>query len=260
VTRAPKPNPRIDAAVATARGLIEKHGVRHAGDIHVATIAASERAYVLYEDLRTADAQMTRAGGTAYLTVPASQRGKPRARWSIAHELGHVLLHPDDDAIARVHGGGPERREHYRLEREADAFAAELLMPEALFAKRCHSSRPDFAALEGLADEFGTSLQAAGVRYARFATSACALVECRKEADGWRIQRASKSASFRGDVAQRRRLPSTSQAAAVALGHAVAPGLRPNEAWSAKKHARDIQEDAARVPESGVVLAWLWHP
>jgi hypothetical protein len=171
-----------------------------------------------------------------------------------------VLLHPDDDAIARVHGGGPERRAHYRLEREADAFAAELLMPEVLFARRCGDVRPALAELAALGDEFGTSLQAVGVRFTSFATSACALVECKEGADGWRVQRASKSASFRGDVAQRRRLPDASHAAALTRSGAVTGGLRPSEAWSTKKHARDIHEDVARVRESGVVLVWLWHP
>jgi Zn-dependent peptidase ImmA (M78 family)/transcriptional regulator with XRE-family HTH domain len=56
-------------------------------------------------------------------------------RWifTAAHELGHLLLHLDDYGQARE----DEEPEH---EREADAFAAEFLMPDAVFWREWRES------------------------------------------------------------------------------------------------------------------------
>jgi len=49
-----------------------------------------------------------------------------RERWRLAHEIGHHVLHGDQPAPRQV------QWEKNELEHEADLFAAELLMPEAL--------------------------------------------------------------------------------------------------------------------------------
>lgn len=57
----------------------------------------------------------------------APGRGNGRRRFSIAHELGHFLLHRD--LIAAGMTPGPQH------EREANEFAAELLMPEEVIRR-----------------------------------------------------------------------------------------------------------------------------
>lgn len=57
----------------------------------------------------------------------APGRGHGRRRFSIAHELGHYLLHRD-----LIAAGIPLGPEH---EREANEFAAELLMPEEVIRR-----------------------------------------------------------------------------------------------------------------------------
>jgi Zn-dependent peptidase ImmA (M78 family)/transcriptional regulator with XRE-family HTH domain len=72
-----------------------------------------------------------------------------RQRFTIAHELGHLLagddqgLHLDQDVLDRAHQGQP-------TERRANAFAAEFLMPEARLRAAAGSSgltREGFAEL-----------------------------------------------------------------------------------------------------------------
>ncbi len=62
----------------------------------------------------------------------------PRRRFTAAHELGHLALHLDDGPEAEfVHGdseiaeSGAEAEGLAAMERQANRFAAELLMPEA---------------------------------------------------------------------------------------------------------------------------------
>jgi Zn-dependent peptidase ImmA (M78 family) len=68
----------------------------------------------------------------------------PRKTYTIAHELGHYLLHPDyvrsPDYQVFPRRDGPESKRSPQ-QREADAFAAALLAPLELLAR--YRSRPD---------------------------------------------------------------------------------------------------------------------
>jgi Zn-dependent peptidase ImmA (M78 family)/DNA-binding XRE family transcriptional regulator len=68
-------------------------------------------------------------------------------RFSVAHELGHLLLHPDPEPGSTRH------------ERQASAFAAELLMPAAEIPGRLPVP-VDLAALKDTADGYGVSVTA----------------------------------------------------------------------------------------------------
>jgi hypothetical protein len=87
--------------------------------------------------------------------------GERRLRFTIAHEIGHFLLH-EGHAVAER--GGAAGGATARLEREADQFAAELLMPEHLVRQ---AVLEDGADARRLADRFEVSAQAMSVRLRR---------------------------------------------------------------------------------------------
>lgn len=91
-------------------------------------------------------------------------------RFSIAHELGHYFLPGHVEAVLRD-GGVHESHAGFvsanRYEREADAFAAGLLMPRHLFKQAMRKAGEGFAAIEHLADTCGTSLTATAIHYAK---------------------------------------------------------------------------------------------
>lgn len=62
---------------------------------------------------------------------------KERQLFTIAHELGHFVLHCTDQAnfFERYHGGQDQSSEAKQIEDEADFFAASLLMPRKEFKK-----------------------------------------------------------------------------------------------------------------------------
>jgi hypothetical protein len=84
-----------------------------------------------------------------------------RRRFSIAHEIGHFVLHP---ARARHERGGTVNEAMRTQEREADAFAAELLMPEHLVRR---AALEDGADVRRLADRFEVSETAMSLRLRR---------------------------------------------------------------------------------------------
>jgi Zn-dependent peptidase ImmA (M78 family) len=59
-----------------------------------------------------------------------------RRRFSIAHEIGHFLLHPPKESYDVIARDDHSSEGIYREEIEANAFAAELLMPEHLVRSR----------------------------------------------------------------------------------------------------------------------------
>jgi len=63
----------------------------------------------------------------AWLVYYNPNRSEARRRFTLAHEIGHVLLHGEPLVAAARGGGGRKKRE-----REVERFAAELLMPARL--------------------------------------------------------------------------------------------------------------------------------
>lgn len=91
--------------------------------------------------------------------------GNPRRkRFSIAHELGHWEHHRGSSSVCRSSDiGNPGSAS--QIERQADRFAADLLMPRYLFTPSlAQHRRPSFEAIETLAAEYGTSRLATAMR------------------------------------------------------------------------------------------------
>jgi hypothetical protein len=101
-------------------------------------------------------------------------------RFTVAHELGHYFLPGHIDALF-----GKGQQCHYsdsgfvsddKYEREADSFAAGLLMPKLLFKTACGKSGQGLDAIETLADLCVTSLTATAIRFAKLCDEPVAVV------------------------------------------------------------------------------------
>jgi Zn-dependent peptidase ImmA (M78 family) len=241
--------------VAAARWVLETCDVRHPYDLHMARVASALGADVVYRTTGAGDGRSWRTDRRALIIVNEIHRGLPRGRWTIAHELAHVLLHHDLDAIARIHGGGEISGKDRALEREADIFAAELLMPEATFASLCTHDRPTVDTLDLLGTLYGTSITATGNRYAKYARAACAMLECKRG----RVSKAVRSEAFRGEAVERRALDEDSAAARLLRGEPVSgPERVTTGAWGAEWLDGEMTEHAIMV-DPGVVVVWLCH-
>lgn len=101
-----------------------------------------------------------------------ARRSPGRRRFTIAHEIGHLLLHvpvlhqvfydrPGDIREIEEAPDGEELPELRRREREANVFARELLMPAPLVAAQAHATGFN---LPGLASRFEVSVPAMRLR------------------------------------------------------------------------------------------------
>lgn len=101
-----------------------------------------------------------------------------RQRFTVAHELGHFVLHRERQAKFNcdnesVHTGIDGLR---KLEREADEFASNLLMPGDLLRQWTSEQRIDLHVLSGIAKRFQVSFEALCIRFIKFTPQRAILV------------------------------------------------------------------------------------
>lgn len=114
----------------------------------------------------------------------------PRTRFSIAHELGHFYLYHHRGYL--MGGGIPHASfadfsADNLMEREADAFAAGLLMPGPLLG-HVNNVEPTFDHIERMATEFDVSLTCAAIRCIRSSDFPCEIVGVRGGEVVWRFR------------------------------------------------------------------------
>lgn len=113
--------------------------------------------------------------------VLLSARATPqRQRYTLAHELGHLLLaDPDKDTIAR------RMRSDDDVERFCDAFAAALLQPRDVVIREYSRAPRTLATVRHLADRTQTSLAAATVRLREVLEWQQSLLHWKRTDRGW---------------------------------------------------------------------------
>lgn len=146
-----------------AEALLRSLGVTRPADIDLEAIAWSVGAKVRDAVLESCEARIIGYNDRAIITV--QQGGDPRRRrFSIGHELGHWTHHRGRSSVCRSSEiGNPGSAS--QLERQADRFAADLLMPRYLFLPSLAAHhRPSFEAIDVLASEYATSRLATALR------------------------------------------------------------------------------------------------
>lgn len=153
-----------------AESLIAELGIASAHDIDVEAIAFDRGIDVLYEALDGCEATLVGFGSNAIATVsPSSSRG--RERFSVAHEVGHWLLHRGKSFRCRADDIVQNYSTDLQLEKDADEFASHLLMPTSIFRPEIKAAnRPGLSDLQDIAEQFEVSMQAVSIRLATLDT------------------------------------------------------------------------------------------
>lgn len=253
--RDPLPGP----AIARARAVLTELGLKHPTEIEIEAIAHARGALVRAAPTKGARANLLRMGARGIISV-SDLALEPR-RWAIAHELGHFEAHPNvsylgfctgEDLRADYHSSGREP--------EANAFAAELLMPEALFQKAVDKvEKPAWKEVQAIAAGFQVSLTAAAHRFVELSWERIALFICK---DG-KVVNSRGRRDFGTRLKKGQPLHSDSLAhdyfaktkAWLGAQHVSA------EAWSPNtRGTHEVMEELFVMDAHGVVLALVWHP
>ena len=157
-------------AVTKARRVLDELG--YSIPVDVEAIAMAQGVAIYRQDLEdSVSGVLVVKNGRGVIGVNEGHHPN-RQRFSIAHELGHYLLHPDAGSVFvdrspvffrdKTSSEGVEEQEI-----DANAFAAELLMPEEDLKAQL-DGRPidafDDVSVRRLATRFGVSAQALTIR------------------------------------------------------------------------------------------------
>ena len=144
--------------------ILRELGITKPDEIDVEAIAWRLGARVKDERLDHCEARVVGANDAAVITVN-QKASVERQRFSICHELGHWIYHRRQMLLCS--GDEIERpsAESNSLERVADRFASELLMPAYSSAPIAESlGRPSMQVVRRLSEVFKTSQTAAAIR------------------------------------------------------------------------------------------------
>ncbi|MBD8066038.1 ImmA/IrrE family metallo-endopeptidase [Devosia sp. PTR5] len=156
---------RIDPLPTNLRpdALLSSLGIERAEDIDIEAIAYYAGLKIKRRRLKSCEAMITGLGDRGIISVlPDSMPS--RVRFSIAHELGHWAQHRGQTVACRSTDIGKYSKNN-QVERIADQYAADLLMPWPLFKEACKQHpKMDLKALKAIAERFQCSLTATLIR------------------------------------------------------------------------------------------------
>lgn len=257
-----KAGPAYAGAVCRARDLIAELQIEEPREIAVEKIAAFKGAPVRFAPLAGCDGRMSRADGLAIITVRNSIERVGQQRFVIAHELGHVLLHPNirqiDEVDAKQTRNFSLRQEPEEL--EANYFAAEILMPRVFFAGDAERTEPTWDSITTLAQKYQTTRSATAIRYIHHTREAVFLIASDGGDRSWYVYSDLARDFFLREATQLHRYTCARELLDKGIGHSRSEKV-PAGAWFDRydpNGKENVVEDSIRAAGSSFVLTLVW--
>ncbi len=156
--------PDLERAKRAALILIDQFGITEPEEINLESITWDLGIDIHECSLANSEAQLIRKGKLGVIRIRHGQSEAPRGRFSIGHELGHWVLHPNENQYWICTEDQIHLYQGSAMEVEANVFASELLMPTPIFRPLCRRGTVGFNLADHLAAKFRTSLQATVLR------------------------------------------------------------------------------------------------
>lgn len=145
--------------------LLNELGWREPSDMSMEDIAWSRGLVVRFKELDGSQGRILMNEDDGIITINSSITYQPKINYIIAHEIGHAQLHrhlalfsDTEKTLSEWYAQGPQ-------EKEANSFAAELLMPSDLFTRKVKNKKLSLPLIEEIASYFGASKTATFLRY-----------------------------------------------------------------------------------------------
>jgi Zn-dependent peptidase ImmA (M78 family) len=158
-----------------AKELLEEIGFDDITNLPMSTLVSGLGATLIIEPLKNSDGKIIRGNSKTLIKVNSEIPYEEKKRFTIAHEVGHLLLH--DKLDLEVHNENSNTLNWFKSvenqakkgiqEWEANDFASELLMPEELIIKETRGEYFSPELIKKLSIRFKTSLTSVIYRLAR---------------------------------------------------------------------------------------------
>lgn len=172
-----------------------------------------------------------------------------RLRFTLAHELGHYFIDEHRNALASgqvgAHSSYCDFRSKNPVEREADCFASNLLMPPSLVDRELRGREVSLASALHLANKFSTSRTSAALRLVSLDHAPCALVLWQKGQFLWkRLSESARRAGLRSRLTDASTIPADSATGRVIAGEPPSEALPQRSATTAAMWFQGISHGA----------------
>jgi Zn-dependent peptidase ImmA (M78 family) len=165
------------SASAFASALLDRLGIADVPDVR--DVASRLGISIVERNITSFDGALVRIKGAAsgIIALRESIRESGRKNFTIAHELGHLILPGHDESTVCA----PDQVESWArrlppMELAANEFAGSLLMPVNAVLRAIENPEPSLAPCEAIAARFETSLTAAAYRFTELTSYPCAVV------------------------------------------------------------------------------------
>ncbi|GMV90910.1 MAG: hypothetical protein AMXMBFR82_06880 [Candidatus Hydrogenedentota bacterium] len=184
------PEPSEAHARAIALRVLNESMVCEPAHLDVYAIAFMRKVLVEEGMLQGAQGRLIIREGRGKVRIDETIPELGRKRFVAAHELGHFELHYSKAPLlfsCKAEYFDLWRQTNPAAEREANAFAAEFLMPKPMFAPLCTGCNPTFDVITDLAGTFKTSLTATSLRFIDLTSAACLVVSSNAGVVQWSV-------------------------------------------------------------------------
>lgn len=153
--------------------LLEEIGMDEITDIPMDIFVSALGATLIKEPLDRCDGKIIRGHKKTLIKINSNIPYEERIRFSIAHEIGHFLLHKKLEVHNETHNtltwfkDAENQAQMGIQELEANEFASELLMPKKLFIKECKGEPFSPQLLERISKRFKTSITSIVYKYCK---------------------------------------------------------------------------------------------
>ena len=148
--------------------LMKEIGITDPNQIPIELIASGLNATIVAKKLSNSDGRIVFGDKRTLITINSSIEYEGKRRFTIAHEIGHLMLHRNHFQVHHDNDATLEYFQKGSQETEANEFASEILMPENLFRKISDEYEFSPALLNYLADYFKTSITSIAYTYFRY--------------------------------------------------------------------------------------------
>jgi Zn-dependent peptidase ImmA (M78 family) len=246
---------RLAEAERLASETIDEFGIRSPEHIRIRDIAFAKGALVIEQNLTGAVASIVKVGTSATIRIPPTD-AMERKRFSIAHELGHLLLGHIVSIKKACSDGDMMNWYQTNHETQANFFASELILPTKLVRSKCDTKNISFKPIKQLSKDFRASLTATAIKFVRLSPAMCAVVY---SANG-KIKWFYKSSDWWPFIHKNQKLDKRTLAYDFFAGEPMEP--EPAEvdadAWVESRGLDEIVEHSIASSQYGFVLSLLW--
>jgi hypothetical protein len=251
-----------DTPALSAQNLLTQYGIEDPTDVPIEDLIWAQGCVYEEKPLTGAEGRIIFSGSnSAFIVINRNISNLEKKRFIRAHELGHFRLHSSLSPFFHCDVQAfMERNKEGSHESEANAFAAELLMPELLFLQYIAGQPFSVELLKRTSHRFQTSLMATTFRYNELGSEPIAFFF----SQGGQLKWVNKSAGFIATYLPNR-VPLPAQSATyrcLANGVAsIAPELVSADVWfNSKRIPNDLlfYEQCVLYPAIDGAMTYIW--